>query len=134
MPAVTAALKVARHRRGHGCIRARKSRKAFSGAEAVGVSFKTGIPRMAARAEREEGYLLEPRRASDDRRRSAQRRGKGKEEEMMKKGAWARSGVHLFSFPLPQSEESPAGGPRAASFVTLNVPAASSYPAASGIL
>lgn len=45
----------------------------------------------------------------------------------MKKGARARSGVHLFSFPPPQSEESPAGGPRArararaASFVTLNV-------------
>lgn len=39
----------------------------------------------------------------------------------MKKGAWARSGVHLFSFPLPQSEEGPAGGLRAASFVTLNV-------------
>lgn len=39
----------------------------------------------------------------------------------MKKGAWARSGVHLFSFPPPQSEEGPAGGLRAASFVTLNV-------------
>lgn len=39
----------------------------------------------------------------------------------MKKGAWARSGIHLFSFPPPQSEEGPAGELRAASFVTLNV-------------
>lgn len=42
---------------------------------------------------------------------------------MMKKGACGREkrGVYLFSFPPPQPEESPAGGPRAASFVTLNV-------------
>lgn len=41
----------------------------------------------------------------------------------MKKGACGREkrGVYLFSFPPPQPEESPAGGPRAASFVTLNV-------------
>jgi len=44
-----------------------------------------------------------------------------RKEEMMKKGAWVRSGIHLFSFPPPQSEEGPAGGLRAASFVTLNV-------------
>lgn len=41
----------------------------------------------------------------------------------MKKGACGRErrGVYLFSFPPPQPEECPAGGPRAASFVTLNV-------------
>lgn len=60
---------------------------------------------------------------SDGGRRDRRRRAYRGREKMMKKGACGREkrGVYLFSFPPPQPEVSPAGGPRAASFVTLNV-------------
>jgi len=79
-------------------------------AEVVGVPFKT---RRSRQRRGDTCELLEDRRRRS-RARARARAGAQGEEEMMKKGARARSGVHLFSFPpFPRSEESPAGGPRA---------------------